>query len=239
MRGLYVVDDAFSHDELLALRQGALSSPYLSDSPLKGSFEATRGFAVTFRRDGLAAVEAQFGFLLPFLACALDRTSHKRAQRRPRLFPVVEPNAFYLNLLVVPSGAAVDRHIDATLSPAEEPDALIPVAVAVAYVQVPNDLVGGALVLDNPRGERAEVTAVEGRFVMFAGHYAHRVTTVESSGTRMSWVLEQYALRETDLAQVPRVRIHSRAGFAAYLRGARLTSGGHRASEGKPEHDLR
>jgi hypothetical protein len=227
---LVVLDDAFSHDEVRAFREGALASPFLGESPLKGTFEATRGFSVTFQRRSLDDVRARFPFLAPFFARATDRALHKRAQRRPRFFPVVEPNAFYLNVLVVPPGAGVERHVDATLSPHEQPDSLIPIAVAVAYAQVPADLTGGALVLDDgkplPAGFRAEVLPKEGRFVMFAGHLAHRVADVAcpSGLPRVSWVLEQYALDDATLATIRALRVHSRAGFAAFLADAKARS---------------
>jgi 2OG-Fe(II) oxygenase superfamily len=226
MRGVLVVDDAFSGDELAALRNGAITSPFLSESPLKGTFEATRGFAVTFRRPALDDVMGRFSFLAPFFRAALDRAHHKRAQRRPPLFPVVEPNAFYLNLLVVPPGASVGEHIDATLSPPHEPDALIPVAVGVTYVQVPAGARGGLLSLENGKGERTVVEPREGRFVLFAGHLLHSVSPLEASAPRISWVLEQYALDGESLARVPALRVHSRAGFGAFLKAAQVRSGG-------------
>jgi hypothetical protein len=85
---------------------------------------------------------------------------------------------------------------------------------------VPADLSGGALTLTNPKGEREEVPPREGRFVMFAGHLLHAVAPLQASAPRVSWVLEQYALDSEALATVPRLRVHSRAGFSAYLKAA-------------------
>ncbi len=228
MRGVVVIDGALSAEEVDALKRGALHSPFFGDSPLRGTFEATRGFSVTFLRPALDELLSRFVFLRPFLQLAVDPRTHR--QMRAGIFARIKtpprPNAFYLNALVVPPSAGIERHIDATLSPSHDPSALKPVAVAVAYVQVPSDLQQGALVIDDGRGASQCIAPLEGRLVVFDGALAHAVQPVNASSARVSWVLEQYALDAAALANIPRLRINSRAGFAAYLIDARSRSAG-------------
>src|SRR5205085_7501139 len=125
-----------------------------------------------------------------------EKTRASCVQRKPFFGGPPEPNGFYLNVLVVPSGASVGRHVDATLGPPN--GTVIPEAVAVLYLDVADDLAGGRLVLVDPSTDRvvdgAPVVPRANRFVVFAGRLAHEVEAVTSTRPRVSIVCEQYAL---------------------------------------------
>lgn len=218
MHPVVTLDDALAAAPLEALRTAVLSSKLLGDSPLGGTFLATRGFSVTFHRDRVGDVEARFPFLEPFLTLALDDARVREVQRRPLLGGPPRANACYLNVLVVPPGAGVGRHVDATLGPPS--GRVIPEAVAVLYLDVPGDLQGGELVLSDEKAAGAEirrVTPQAGRFVLFAGALGHEVTPVRASRPRVSVVCELYALPPGVLSLVPRLKVHSRSAFQAVL----------------------
>ena len=126
-------------------------------------------------------------------------------------------------MLVVPAGAAVGLHVDATLGPPN--GSVIPEAVSVLYLDVADDLAGGRLVLVDPATDRvvegAPVVPRANRFVLFAGRLAHEVEAVTSSRPRVSIVCEQYALSPGVLSAVPRVKVHSRSAFDAVLADVR------------------
>jgi hypothetical protein len=210
-----IVDNALSSAALDALADGALSSRFFGESTLEGTFMATRGFAVTFHRGARGEVEARFPFLQPYFALALDDDAVARVRPRGLFFTPPPANAFFANVLMVPPGAAVERHVDATLGPKD--GSIVPVAVSVLYVSLPPDLKGGELVLSDEGRVVDVVEPRRGRLLWFAGHLAHEVRPVDASAPRLSWVIEQYLLDRAALARTPRFRVHSKAGFRAYL----------------------
>lgn len=209
-RGLYrgcvadvlLVDDALQMDAFAALREGVLSSELLGDSPLGGTFTATRGFSITFHRARSDNVLARFPFVQPFLELACARV--REVQRRPLFGGPPAPNACYLNVLVVPPGAAVGRHVDATLGPSN--GSVTPEAVAVLYLDVPDDLRGGVLALWEDEAPVQQIEPRANRFVLFAGRLGHEVTAVAASRPRVSIVCEQYALSCMTFDRVASVR---------------------------------
>lgn len=215
-------DDAFE-----ALRARVLGSPLVGRSTLAGSFRASRGFAITFRRDALPEVTRRFQPAAPFLELAMRRRSGVRLQpwwrrfgRRP------EPNAFYLNVLVVPAGAAVGRHTDGTLRGPTGDETALPQQVTVLYLQVPTTMAGGELSLHDAGRELSRVTPAENTLVRFRGDLAHEVRTVTRQEgdarpqVRASIVLEQYCLNDAALSRLQPIHIQSNAGFAAFLEDA-------------------
>lgn len=214
-----VVDDALPADALAALRDGVLGSHLLGDSPLGGTFSATRGFSVTFHRSRAADVIARFPFVSPFLDLALDHARVRGVQRKPLLGGPPVPNAFYMNVLVVPPGASVGKHVDATLGPSN--GSVIPEAVAVLYLDVPEDLRGGALALFADDALVEEIEPVPNRFVLFAGRLGHEVRAVSASRPRLSIVCEQYALSPGVLSAVPPLKVQSRNAFQRVLADVR------------------
>jgi hypothetical protein len=195
-----VIRDVFTAAEVEAIREPLLESPLVGRSTLGGSFRASRGFAVTFHGSGREQLEARFPYIAPFLAKAIS------AGRR-------KPNAWYLNLLLVPPGAGVGRHVDGTLrGPSGDEDA-VPKVVSVLYLAAP----GGALVLSRGAKELGRVAPREGTMVHFNGELDHAVEPFEGEGTRASLVLEQYHFGPAALARLPELKVDSRAGFQAYL----------------------
>jgi hypothetical protein len=208
---------ALSPAALDELTDALLASPLMGQSTLAGSFRGSRGFALTFTRAGLGRVQARFRELSPFLDLALGE---------PRalvpLFGRARPtNAFYVNLLVLPGGASVGRHTDATLRAQSGEQDAVPRRVSVLYLKVPERGEGGELRLY--RGDRpvARVRPEPGLLLHFRGDLQHEVTPVEpgrgGSGGRVSLVCEQYALGPGALARLPELLVQSRAGFDAYL----------------------
>ena len=216
---------------LQTVAAGVLESPLVARSTLAGSFRGSRGFAITFTRPGLAALEQRYPFLVPFLALAISDRAHLalepwlRRIRSKGLESVSRPrNAFYLNVLLVADGGSIGRHTDATLrGPSGEVEA-VPEQVTVLYLRAPERFSGGELRLY--RGERrvARIRPVPGRLIHFRGDLQHEVTPMEApadGALRASLVLEQYHLRPDALARLPELSVQSKAGFAAYLEDRR------------------
>lgn len=215
-RTAVLLDDALEPAAHAALREGVAASKLLGDSPLGGTFSATRGFSVTFHRSRVNDVTARFPYVAPFLELALDERRVRDVQRRPFLGGPPIANAFYLNVLVVPPGTAVGKHVDATLGPSN--GSVIPEAVAVLYLDIPDDMRGGALVLYAGDELVDEIEPRTNRFVLFAGSLGHEVRAVEStSRARVSIVCEQYALAPGVLSAVPPLKVQSRSAFQAVL----------------------
>lgn len=203
-----------------ALQRALLESPLLGHSTLGGTFEGSRGFAITFTSGGRARVVERTPALAPFFALAIDRQGGPRALRpwyRPGL-EVRTPNAWYLNVLVIAEQGRVGRHVDATLQgPAQVPHAT-PEAVSVLYLSVPPGP-GGALVLHEGTRELARLRPREGTLLHFRGDLSHEVAPLEApaGARRASLVLEQYHFEPDALARLPAMQIDSRAGFEAFL----------------------
>jgi hypothetical protein len=214
-----ILDPALDNVSLAKLREGVLSSKLLGDSPLGGAFVATRGFSITFHRDRIGDVVERFPFVAPFLDLALDHARVRDVQRKPLLGGPPLPNALYVNVLVVPPGAAVGRHVDATLGPSN--GSVVPEAVAVLYLDVPDDMRGGELLLWDADIRVQQIEPRVNRFVLFLGRLGHEVTAVEASRPRVSIVCEQYALAPGVLSAVPALRLHSRSAFQAVLEEVR------------------
>ncbi len=194
-----------------------------------GGFSSTRGFGVVCHADAIDDALAKVPLLAPFVPVAMDVAARRRVRPMStieRLAASVfdDVNAIYLNVLVVPPGAAVERHTDATLgTAADDPRTLTPLVVAVLYVDIPDDLVGGELRLFQAGALLHTITPKNGRFVMFDGRLEHEVTATMASGPRISCVAELYRLPRVRLRQVPRVRVQSN-GFAEVLRRFPLLS---------------
>lgn len=214
-----ILDNALDEAALAGLRDGVLASHLLGDSPLGGTFAATRGFSVTFHRTRVADVVERFPFAAPFLALALDVERAREVQHKPLLGGPPVANAFYMNVLVVPPGAGVGKHVDATLGPSN--GSVIPEAVAVLYLDVAEDLRGGALALYADDALVEEIEPRANRFVLFAGRLGHEVRAVEASRPRLSIVCEQYALAPGVLSAVPALKVQSRIAFQRVLENVR------------------
>jgi 2OG-Fe(II) oxygenase superfamily len=216
LRRLHSKADALPVDAFVALKTALLESPLVGRSTLAGPFQASRGFAVLFREAGRAEVLRHFPSLTPYFERALGRpavTALTPWWRRPTRLP----NAWYLNVLLVSSGGAVSRHVDATLRNVSGDEAAVPELVSVLYLQVPN-AAGGELALFDGERWATRLAPRENQRVHFRGDLAHEVRPFEAAGQlRASLVIEQYHLAEAELARVPHFRLESKAGFSAYL----------------------
>ncbi|XWK88509.1 MAG: 2OG-Fe(II) oxygenase [Phormidium sp.] len=176
------------------LRGEILASPYFAVNNLNRDFVGTKGFSVVFHRSEIAEVERKFPFFKPYLDRALE--------------PVC--NAFYLNPLLLQEGSRVDPHIDRSLRSyckTIEP----PMVVSVLYVQVPENLQGGELVLRNHKQQVGQIKPQVNTLVYFQGDLTHSVNAVKTPGTRLSLVCEQYSLSEKELQDIPEFTVESRA----------------------------
>jgi hypothetical protein len=227
---------AVSDEDLDRMREGLLSSRFVGDSPLTGSFRGSRGFAAVFTRDGISELRARWPFLEPWVELVLDEDigrgllpwPQRLLGRRP-----VRANAFYLNLLLLGPGDDVGPHVDATLRDVSGVDDALPELVSVVYLRTPDVNDGGELILWRGAEPLGGMRPVEGSLVLFAGHLKHAVRAFASDdeeALRASFVCEQYALDEEGLARVPRFRLHTQSGFSAYVgdddatRGSTATS---------------
>jgi hypothetical protein len=185
---------AFPPDHLRSLKRRILASPHLTTNTLNRDFVQTKGFSLVFRAEGRARVERDFPFFGPFL---------KRVLR-------ADCNAFYLNPLLLERGSRVDAHVDRSLRSYFK-EVPTPVTVSVLYVDVPDPLVGGALVLARGKRHLARIRPASGTLVFFEGDLTHSIDRVESAGSRLSLVCEQYALEQNELERVPSFAIETRA----------------------------
>jgi predicted 2-oxoglutarate/Fe(II)-dependent dioxygenase YbiX len=186
--------NAFPLNYLNDLRGEILACPYFVVNNLNRDFVGTKGFSVVFQRSEIAEVERKFPFFKPYLDRALE--------------PVC--NAFYLNPLLLQEGSRVDPHIDRSLRSyckTIEP----PMVVSVLYVQVPENLQGGELVLRNHKQQVGQIKPQVNTLVYFQGDLTHSVNAVKTSGTRLSLVCEQYSLSEKELRDIPEFTVESRA----------------------------
>lgn len=220
--GVVVVDDALSPERIAAVSAAIAASRLVGESQLVGGFVTTRGFGVACHARAIEDAVARAPFLSAFVEVALDPALRERA-RPPDVVDRVlgavfaDVTALYLNVLVVPPGGAVERHVDATLGVvAGDPRTLVPRVVVALYVDVPADLQGGRLRLDRDGVPVAEVEPRRGRLVCFDGRLAHEVTATTASGPRVSCVAELYRLPRARLRAMPRLRVQSN-GFAEVL----------------------
>ena len=170
------------------------SNPYFSVNNLNRDFVKTKGFSVVFQRDGLPTVEQKFPFFKPYLDLAIQP----------------DCNAFYLNPLLLETGSRVDPHIDRSLrSYCKTIDP--PFLVSVLYVRIPENMIGGELVLKSAKRHVAKITPQMNALVYFQGDLTHSVNSVKTSGSRLSLVCEQYALTPSEMEDIPLFTIESRA----------------------------
>lgn len=186
--------NVFSDDYLAELRGQIRACRYFAVNNLNRDFVGTKGFSVVFRGEGQSHVEAQFPYFKLYLDTAL----------RP------DCNAFYLNPLLLKGGSRVDPHIDRSLRSyckTIEP----PVCVSVLYVEVPEMLQGGELVLRNHRQQVGQIRPRANTLVWFQGDLTHSINGLKTEGDRLSLVCEQYALEADELHDIPEFTIESRA----------------------------
>jgi hypothetical protein len=170
------------------------SNSYFAVNNLNRDFVKTKGFSVVFRRDGLPMVEQKFPFFKSYLDIAIQP----------------DCNAFYLNPLLLTEGSRVDPHIDRSLrSYCKTVDP--PFVVSVLYVRVPENMHGGELVLQSGKRQVGKIVPQANSLVYFQGDLTHAVNPVKTVGSRLSVVCEQYRLIPSELEDIPRFTVESRA----------------------------
>ncbi len=186
--------NAFAADYLTDLRDEIFACPYFAINNLNRDFVGTKGFSVVFQRSAIATVELQFPYFKPYLDRALEP----------------DCNAFYLNPLWLKEGSRVDPHIDRslrsyckTINP--------PMTVSVLYVDLPDPLEGGELILRDHKRQVGQIKPRLNLLLYFQGDLTHAVNAVKTTGTRLSLVCEQYHLDEMELSEIPAFTIESRA----------------------------
>ncbi|MDQ3031364.1 MAG: 2OG-Fe(II) oxygenase [Myxococcota bacterium] len=196
MRAFSEERDAFPPAYAKSLRKQVLASRYFAVNTLNRDFVGTRGFSVVFRRDSLPRVMRE----LPYFAPYLERALHP------------ECNAFYLNPLLLVGGSRVDPHIDRSLqSYVVHVDT--PRLVTVMYVEVPPGMRGGELVLQRGKKHLGRITPTANTLVTFAGDLTHSIDRLDTQGSRLSLVCEQYDLPPEELEQIPELAIETRARY--------------------------
>lgn len=185
--------NAFPKDYLNNLWGEIQACPYFAINNLNRDFVATKGFSLVFRRSHISTVEQKFPYFKPYLDLALQPSC----------------NAFYLNPLQLQQGSRVDPHIDRSLRSyckTIEP----PMFVSVLYVRLPEDMVGGELVLKSHKRQLGQIKPQVNTLVHFQGDLTHSVNAVQTMGNRLSLVCEQYSLSQYELAEIPDFTIESR-----------------------------
>lgn len=194
MRAHEEVRECFPPAYLRGLKRQILASPYFTTNTLNRDFVQTKGFSVVFHGEARDEVERAFPAFQPYLARALR----------------ADCNAFYLNPLLLERGSRVDPHIDRSLRSYCK-EVLPPLCVSVLYVDAAASLRGGALVLARGKRHLARIQPSTNTLVVFDGDLTHSIERVESAGTRLSLVCEQYSLLPEELASVPRFALETRA----------------------------
>jgi len=222
VRDYAVVPGAEEPGAISRAASSLIGSHFVARSQLAGSFEVSRGFAVIFTREGATELYTRFPSVEAFVRRLLDGVGTRAlASWTDRLIPRAKPpNAFYLNLLLIPVGGSIGMHLDTTLRDICDVDDAIPELVSVLYLRAP-DGEGGKLWLYDGAVPLCTIAPVPGAEVHFRGDLRHEVKTFESDdegALRASLVCEQYALDDEALALVPPFKIQSQAGFKAYIR---------------------
>jgi hypothetical protein len=120
-----------------------------------------------------------------------------------------ECNAFYLNPLLLQLNSRVDPHIDRSLRSYCE-TITPPLVVSVLYIEVPESLEGGQLVLRSHKRQVGQIQPQRNTLLFFQGDLTHSVNLVKSSGIRLSLVCEQYQIENEQLQEIPNFLIESR-----------------------------
>lgn len=199
------VEQALRREELSALRQAVLTSPYLAETDLNEGFTGTSGFTLLFHREETERALALLPELKPFLEAAVKPAA----------------NVFFLNPLVLHAGGSgVAAHADKTLvSYVDSGDPPFPFCVSVLYLSLPAEKKGGNIVFHRAIG-KLEKKPVENLLLEFPGWLLHEVTPLSSepgSPPRVSLVLEQYQLSEEMKTEVPRFSLETSRPFSDFL----------------------
>lgn len=195
-----VLSNALPELSLQKMTQELQQSPYLQKNVLNQRFATTQGFSVLFRDPLKPLLD------VPALQAFLN------------LLDLQPYNFFYLNVLVLQASSKVERHIDHSIRGygSELP---FPKRVSILYLQIPETMQGGRLLLYNQRDKMiAKIQPESGLLVHLKGSQKHAVEAIlETSQARVSLVCEQYSLGAEQLNSLPSYALKTTAGFDAFL----------------------
>lgn len=199
--------------------------PLLAGTTLNARFSGTLGFSIALTRSGFPRLEKNFPFFFRYVeSVAPDRC-----------------NAFFINPLVIAEGSHVAPHIDRSLGSWCRPDvAPYPLKVSVLYLEVPDDLQGGRLLLHPPAWtfrSKPEIVPRTGLLFEFRGDLKHEVAAVtQARYPRISLVMEHYELPPYLLRKIPDFFVRSKRTFDSFMDDA-LGEGLEEAGDGQGEGD--
>lgn len=209
----------FSEDYLSRAADFVKNHELLSGTTLNTRFYGTEGFTISFTRAGFARLKKSF----PVFHEYVETVAPDRA------------NAFFINPLIIASGAHVGAHVDRSLRSWTHPEIPpCPIKVSVLYLEVPDDLEGGSLLLYPPLWtlqRRPRIFPKTGLLFEFRGDLRHEVAEVKKASTpRISLVMEQYELPPYLLRSIPDMYVRSSREFSSFMDEA-LESGESADSE--------
>lgn len=218
----------FARERVASTTAEILQTPLIGNSPLVGTFEESRGFGAMFTRRGLGRLKERLPFAASFVDECTSIRSHRQLwtwdERLLRRLARGQPNAFYLNVLLIPPGKAVGSHVDATLRARARVDNAVPLLVSVLYLQVPapSTAGGGDLILLNGDSEVARITPEPGLLLHFRGALAHRIEAIADAAEvpRISMICEQYVFDPSAVGRIPDFALKSQGLFAERLKAA-------------------
>lgn len=183
--------------------------PLLSVTTLNARFSGTQGFSIALTRSGFPRLEKSFPWFYRYLETVVPTRC----------------NAFFINPLVIAEGSHVAPHIDRSLGSWCRPDvAPYPVKVSVLYLEVPDDLQGGRLLLHPPRlafHKKPEIVPRTGLLFEFRGDLRHEVAEVTQARTpRISLVMEHYEMPPYLLRKIPEFFVRSKRPFESFMEEA-------------------
>jgi hypothetical protein len=209
-RPLFRADDGlFDSSFIQSAADFVRGHPLLAGTTLNARFSGTQGFSIALTRSGFPRLQKSFA---PFHE-AMERVAPDRC------------NAFFINPLVIAEGSHVAPHIDRSLGPWCRPDLPpYPVKVSVLYLEVPDDLMGGRLLLHPPvwsLHRKPEIVPKTGLLFEFRGNLRHEVAEVKQAKTpRISLVMEQYELPPFLLRKIPDFHVKSTRPFDSFMEEA-------------------
>ncbi len=199
-------DDVFGQEYLQAASRFVKDHPLLAGTTLNSRFSGTQGFSIAMTRSGFPRLQKSFPLFYEYV----EKVSPDRC------------NAFFINPLVIAEGSYVGPHIDRSLSSWTRPELPpYPVKVSVLYLDVPDDLKGGSLLLHPPvwtLTSKPTITPQTGRLFEFRGNLRHEVAEVKQAKTpRVSLVMENYELPAELLRKIPDFYVRSTRTFDSFL----------------------
>ena len=184
-------------------------SPLLSGTTLNARFSGTEGFSIAMTRSGMPRLKQSFPLFYEYIEeVAPDRC-----------------NAFFINPLCIAQGAHVAPHVDRSLNTWTRPELPpCPVKVSVLYLDVPEDLEGGTLLLYPPLmafHRKPTIQPKTGLLFEFRGDLRHEVAAVtKAARPRISLVMENYDMPAYLLRKIPEFYVKSSREFDSFMEEA-------------------